>query len=93
MHSDEGWCVCKSLLLILKSVLLEAMGKWKQVFKSTLGIVVSVLTSLAGVWLLSQLIGFEFKPVLVGALSASMAAVVMIDERRRHSKKNGFIMR
>lgn len=40
-------------------------------------VVVSVLTSLAAVWLLSQAVGFRFMPVLVAALSGSICAATI----------------
>jgi hypothetical protein len=41
-------------------------------------VVISVLTSLAAVWLLSQAVGFRFMPVLIAALSSSVCAATIV---------------
>ena len=57
----------------------------KSFLTTSLDVAAGVLASLAGVWLLSQLIGFRFMPELVGAVSGSMAAVLILVERRRNN--------
>ncbi len=42
-----------------------------------IGVVVSVLASLAVVWLLSEAVGFRFNPTLVAALSGSFSALMI----------------
>ena len=41
------------------------------------GVVLSVLASLAGVWLLSEAIGMRFNPALVGALNGATSAILI----------------
>ena len=50
----------------------------KRLWLLPVGVAASTLASLAGVWLLSEAVGFRFMPGLVAALSGATGAVLGI---------------
>jgi hypothetical protein len=42
-----------------------------------IGVLISVLASLAGVWLLSQAVGFRFMPAPVAAIGGSLSVCML----------------
>ena len=53
------------------------------IYQLVLVVTVSVVASLLGVWLLSLLLGFAFKPALVAGVSGAVSAATVLQSSRR----------